>query len=101
MSQVVTAETTTSLKCAATSTSDDLTIVWTKDGEEVSLPPPTERGVGVLRHDLVFPNVADSDRGSYVCTARSAFRDMEVSSDAATLDVYSKFIKHMQLWALV
>lgn len=90
MSQVVVVETSTSLKCAAASRSNDLTIDWTKDGEPVSLPSLIERGVGVLRHDLRFPNVAVSDIGSYVCTASSAFRGMEVSSEAADLDVFSK-----------
>lgn len=88
-SQVVVAGTSTSLKCAAVSNSN-LTIVWTKDDQEISLPALIENGVGVLRHDILFPNVAASDIGSYVCTAKSTFLMRDVSSNPALLDVFSE-----------
>lgn len=93
MSQVVVARTSTTLFCAAASQAN-LTIEWTKDGEAISLPALIEAGNGVYRHNLLFSNLLASDSGIYLCTVRSEFRMVTLSSGPASLDVFSE----LKLW---
>lgn len=90
-SQVAMAGSSISLNCAAASNSV-LNIIWTRNGQVVSLPGLIETGVGLLRHNLLFPNLVVSDTGSYMCTAVSSFLMRNVSSMPAYLDVFGELL---------
>ena len=84
--------TSVTLQChCAAAVTGDLTMYWTKDNVNFTLPGSSQQiGGGLVTYDLEFSSLEYSNNGSYQCIAHSVFYHLELRSTSAVLVVFGE-----------